>query len=512
MRMSGPLLAALSIALVTGPVRATADTATTPTVPGPHPANTTAAENDPHATGATATGDDPHAARATATDNDPHATRATATDNDPHAARTTGAGRHAARATSTGAGRRRARVLLLALDGLDPGLVRRWTADGSMPNLARLIDGGLMTQIDCVVGMSSPVVWTTVATGVPPTEHGITGFRIGEDPVNSSHRRRPAFWSILAAQGIDLATVGWMVTWPAEENAGVVVSDRAWLGRRAHDVQPPGVVDPLHHVPHMRRDEILARFTRYPFDPAWESLPKDDPRYAVHYLLHRRLLNIFRRDTIYAGVARHLARKRDLDVLALYLQGTDYVGHGFWQWFEPAPFRKRGWKIPEKDVRALGSVVPSYYRYVDELVGTVLPLVDENALVLLLSDHGFQPSTAFRNDKDHSLESRFLSGTHRKQATLILSGPQVRRGAQPAGRVTHFDILPTLLFALDLPRARDQRGRPLTELFDAGFVRARDDRLVDTYATRADAAARPPARNDLDAEIVEELRSLGYIR
>lgn len=416
-------------------------------------------------------------------------------------------------AASAEPGPRKAKVLLLGIDGLDPDLVRKWTADGSMPNLARLIKRGTMTEIDCVVGMSSPVVWTTVATGVPPTAHGITGFRIGEDPVNSTHRRRPPFWKILPKHGVDLATIGWMVSWPAEEDAGgILVSDRAWLGRANQDVLPKGVVNPMRHVPRQRRDEILSRFTTYEFDEDWEKIPEDDPRYPVHYLLKNRLLNIFRRDTIYAGTAEEIARKQDLDVLALYIQGTDYAGHGFWQWFEPEPFRKKGWTIPEQDEQALSKVVPAYYQYADEIVGQVLPLVDEDALVILLSDHGFQPSTAFRHARDHSIESRLLSGTHRKQATLILSGPQVKKDAQPDGRLTHLDVLPTLLYALDLPRAKDHRGRPWVELFDEEFVASRENRIVPTYATAEDVTEKPVARNELDEKIVEELRSLGYIR
>lgn len=411
------------------------------------------------------------------------------------------------------ADRKKAQILLVGIDGLDPELVRRWTKDGSMPNLARLIDAGTMAEIDCVVGTSSPVVWTTVATGVPPTLHGITGFKIGDDPVNSSHRTFPAFWKILPDRGIDLATLGWMVSWPSEDDTGIMVPDRAWLGRFHEDVRPKGVVEPLHHVPHVRRNEILERFTTFPFDPKYaKNLSEDDPQYSVHYLIQHRLLKIFRRDGIYAGVAREVARENDLDVLAVYFQGPDYVSHGFWQWFEPEPFQKKDWNIPQEQIDALENVIPAYYRHVDDIVGELLPLVDENALVILLSDHGFQPAPAWRNSKDYSIEARFLSGNHRKKATLVLSGPQVAKGAPANGRVTHFDVLPTLLYALDLPQARDHRGRPLEELFTEDYRATRNEQTIETYVTTDDAAAKPTVRSEHDGEIIEELRSLGYVQ
>ena len=302
-----------------------------------------------------------------------------------------------------------------------------------------------------------------------------------------------------------------MVTWPAESDVGLMVSDRAWRGRFHDDVTPAGALEPLRHVPHIRRDEILEKFTTYDFDPNWKDLGEDDPRYAVNYLLQQRLLNIFRRDSIYAGSALEIARTKDLDVLAVYLQGTDYAGHGFWQWFEPEPFQENRWEIPEDQIKALRDVIPAYYRHVDEIAGQLLPLIDENALVILLSDHGFRASAKKRSSDDYSLEARFLSGGHRKEATLILSGPQIEKNAQPKGEITHFDILPTLLYALDLPQARDHRGRPLTELFTEEYAAARTKRTIETYATAEDES-KPVTRSDLDGEIIEELRSLGYVR
>lgn len=418
---------------------------------------------------------------------------------------------HATPAQPKKVAHRKAKVLLLGIDGMDPGLVRKWTADGSMPNLAKLIERGTMTEIDCVVGTSSPVVWTTVATGVPPDEHGITGFRIGEDPVNSSHRKRPAFWNTLPKRGVDLATVGWMVTWPTEGDAGTMVSDRAWMDKFKNDVSPKGVIATKRHRPKEKPEQILEHFTTYDFDRKWRTFDETDPRYSVHYLLQMRLLNIYRRDSIYTGAAKELAAKHDLDVLAVYMQGTDYVGHGFWQWFEPDPFQKEGWKIPQDQIDALETVVPAYYRRADEIAGQLLELIDDDALVILLSDHGFQAAPAWRNSEKHSVEARFLSGNHRTRATLIVSGPQVEKGAQPNGEITHFDILPTLLYALDLPQADDHEGRVLTELFTKEWVADRKTETIATYASDESLEEKPAIRSHLDKEIVEELRSLGYI-
>jgi arylsulfatase A-like enzyme len=142
--------------------------------------------------------------------------------------------------------------------------------------------------------------------------------------------------------------------------------------------------------------------------------------------------------------------------------------------------------------------------------------VDEDALIVVLSDHGFRAWPEAREARDLSSKARFLSGNHREKATLILSGPQVRRGASVDRRITHLDILPTLLFALDAPRARDNSGAPLVELFTEEFVATRPDRSVASYAPQAagesSQAKAETKRSELDGKILEELRALGYIR
>ncbi|MBM4267389.1 MAG: alkaline phosphatase family protein [Deltaproteobacteria bacterium] len=380
----------------------------------------------------------------------------------------------------------RAKLLVIGLDGLDPGLVSKWVGSGALPHLGRLVARGTMTTIDCVVGTSSPVVWTTVATGLVPDEHGVTGFTIDGDPVNASHRKRPALWNILAEQKLRVATVGWMVSWPAEPDAGIVVSDRAWWGDFDDKVAPDGIVEPRRHRPRLDPvRQVVPRFSSYPYDPNWKFLREDDPRYAINYLLEKRLLGIFRRDSMYASMAREIAETQDLDVLAVYFQGPDYVGHGFWKWFEPEPFRQAGVDVPQADVDRLGTIIPAYYSYVDSLVGMLVSRVDEDALIVVLSDHGFRAWPEARNARDLSSKARFLSGNHREKATLILSGPQVRRGASVERRITHLDVLPTLLFALDAPRARDNSGQPLVELFTEDFVAKRPDRSVASHAPEA---------------------------
>jgi predicted AlkP superfamily phosphohydrolase/phosphomutase len=406
----------------------------------------------------------------------------------------------------TPTGPRKARLLVVGMDGLEPSLVRRLLAEGRLPHFRRLIERGTFTEITCDRWVS-PVAWTSVATGVPPEDHGIRDFISGGKLVNSTLRQRPAAWNILTRAGLKVATVGWFVTWPAEPESGIIVSDRAHWAAEGVEMQPAGVIDPARLRISGPPWPFLTRFTDYPFDPNYRALPKRDPRFVVSFLIDQRLIYIYLRDAFYASAVRRVTAEHDLDVLLLYYAGSDYTSHGFWKFFEPEPFRKAGIPVDPREVVQLKDVIPRYYDYLDTLLGEALAQVDREALVIVLSDHGFGTALGeYRTERgDH------LSGNHRFKAVLIASGPGVAVGAQPAREVRLVDVLPTMLYALKLPLARDHAGVPVAGLFDERFRAERRPAFVDTYQEARRSASAPPAAAG-EERVMETLRSLGYIK
>jgi hypothetical protein len=78
-----------------------------------------------------------------------------------------------------------------------------------------------------------------------------------------------------------------------------------------------------------------------------------------------------------------------------------------------------------------------------------------------------------------------------------------------AGRAT--DVMPTLLQALGVPVSRELAGSPLLDLFDAGFSRRYPIRQVATYG-RPSIKTAVRGGQPLDQEMIDRLRSLGYVR
>ena len=73
------------------------------------------------------------------------------------------------------------RVVILGLDGMDPGLATRFMREGRLPNFQKLAECGVFRPLDTSVPSMSPVAWSTFATGVDASQHCIYDF-LTRDP------------------------------------------------------------------------------------------------------------------------------------------------------------------------------------------------------------------------------------------------------------------------------------------------------------------------------------------
>jgi predicted AlkP superfamily phosphohydrolase/phosphomutase len=95
------------------------------------------------------------------------------------------------------------------------------------------------------------------------------------------------------------------------------------------------------------------------------------------------------RDEIYAmsrkhfEVVRHFLATKPWDYFQFVEIGLDRVQHGFWQYHDPQ-------HVDYTPGNPYETVVRDYYRYLDEEIGTLFALLDDDTAVLVVSDHGAQ--------------------------------------------------------------------------------------------------------------------------
>ncbi len=427
-------------------------------------------------------------------------------------------------------------VVLVGLDGIEWNLALTMLEQGRLPHLAALMERGQYGTLETLIPTVSPAIWTTVATGVSPEVHGITGFKTSKRKdarlVNAADRKARAFWEILGDHGRRSATVGWWLTWPVEPVDGVLV---AQVNLSAPDKQGTstrtgkgalfeGMERQVH--PEERQAEFLdlAQQVSDGLSEQLEALfgrPWDESLGPVAQRLWASSLWALRGDAIYRAVALELLQEeQSYDLLALYISGTDVVGHRFWRYLHPG-----GYESPpsEAEVAALGDYVPAYYAWADSVVGEVVAAAPLDATVIVVSDHGMKrinKRAAFQGDDPNG---KLISAGHPNgiPCFFVAAGPAIRSTGQgpPSRRAqldelgSVYDLLPTVLALLEVPLAEDMPGEVMEGVLAPGFLDAHPTSTVPSHTPVAWLQRRgqqAPAVS-LDEDRRSQLQALGYI-
>jgi Type I phosphodiesterase / nucleotide pyrophosphatase len=425
------------------------------------------------------------------------------------------------------------RMLVFGVDGATWDVLQPLVETGRMPHLAGLCRDGLAARLATMKPNLSPILWTTIATGVDPDAHGIHGFTVpipGSDRVtlpSSNLRRVPAVWNILSAFGQTVGVANWWVTFPAEPVDGFVISDRASLVRKTTyrslfdfpeedlDAPPREVYPPelfLELAPLLRPSvEIDPALVRRVVDlpPALFDELQAQPSFSRASPLSVLKFALLQDESMAEAGLQALAAYRP-EVMLFYSSGLDAVEHHFWKYHEPDRFPALA--IPPEEIALYGDVIPRYAMYVDDLLGRFLAAyAGEEVTVVVVSDHGHAAYPDYGTERAHGY-GKIASGWHAfgPPGVLVLSGP----GVSPAGRLEHpglLDVAPTLLALRGIPVGDDMQGRVLVEALDPAFLAAHPVARVPTYRNAAQAGDAVPVSSEADPERLEKLRALGYI-
>jgi Tfp pilus assembly protein PilF len=403
-------------------------------------------------------------------------------------------------------------VIWLGLDGLDWELLDRLAAEGRMPNWKRLAAEGATGRLESFQPLLSPLLWTTAATGVGPDLHRVFDFqevdpKTGQKvPITGRSRAVPAVWNLASAAGISVGVVGWWATHPAEQVQGFFVSDHVspiLFGQ----LPLSGAVYPASLEPGLAQVSArdgnvsaaeLAAFLPLPESEIAEALSSgagmENPIVA--------LARIVASTRVYQRIARDLYDRNPPDLMALYLEGTDEVGHVFASFVPP-----RLPCVSEEDFRRYSGAVDAYYALIDRMLGQWMRRAQEDGAILIVhSDHGFRWGSD-RSCERSSLNWATAGFWHRLDGVYAFWGKGVRGGGA-RGRARLLDIAPTVLALLGLPADVRMTGRPLANLFESLPSTGRKDLFGSTPVRRL-AAAEMSAEQA--SEYTKKLLALGYL-
>ena len=253
------------------------------------------------------------------------------------------------------------RVVVVGLDGMTLRVLSPLLRAGEMPTFQRFVNEGAWGSFLTYGTASSPRVWTSMATGKRVRDHGIDDF------VKATHKRyRAAPMRLLRSQ----------VAGGVEHPERFRASGRA--GR---------LVD---HLPARNRRRLcrLATQARRPrwHLPAPSSAASWSSSSASAPTGYRAGL-LWEADAVFT-TAHHLLAKEPLDFLAIFDATIDRVEHRTWRDFQPERFDARRWPPAGDRDPTLHTLIPDVYRHLDRKLGELMSQLDDDALVIVVSDHG----------------------------------------------------------------------------------------------------------------------------
>ncbi len=261
--------------------------------------------------------------------------------------------------------------MVIGLDGATYDVIDPLIAAGKMPTLARLMREGVRGVLTSTVPPNSAPAWTSFLTGVNPARHRILDFREVDLRrydlytgrfVNATSFAGQTIFDLIGRQTRGVVAFRVPMTYPVWPVNGIMVAGYPTPDRKRAYTHPADLAERLNPIALHSHDEILK---------AGIAEERRNADYEIEVLL--------------THMERWLQENR-FDFYMAVTGITDGFHHKFWKYHDPDhPLHDPNWPDEDKNI------IREYYQRLDAAVGELLSLVDEEWLVVVMSDHGGGP-------------------------------------------------------------------------------------------------------------------------
>ncbi|MCX5633310.1 MAG: alkaline phosphatase family protein [Phycisphaerae bacterium] len=307
------------------------------------------------------------------------------------------------------------KTVIIGLDGVPFDMIKGFAQAGIMPHTTELMSGAIFKKMKSSLPEVSSVAWSSIITGENPGKHGIFGFT---ELVPHSYRIRfpnfsdlkmPPFWELTKETSVIINVPS---TYPVRPMNGVHISGFISI-EYEKSVYPPSLIPTLNSFGY--RLDVDSRIAHKSMDLFIKDMDEThDARIRAY---------------------RYLWDNSDWRIFMLVFTGTDRLMHFLWDAYEDTNHKYHDFFL-------------NYFRRIDSTIGEIASRLQDDDLLMMLSDHGFE-----RLDKDIYLnrvlmEEGFLQFKHGQEISqenicygtkaFVLDPARIylnRKGKYPAGTV-----------------------------------------------------------------------------
>jgi predicted AlkP superfamily phosphohydrolase/phosphomutase len=256
------------------------------------------------------------------------------------------------------------KVLLIILDGVRFDLIEKWAKEGMLPNMESMIRHGVSGNLQSIFPIHTMLAFSAMITGKNPGKTGIYDMQLQKPGTyktivpNSTNIKSKTIFELLSEAGKTVGSINIPLTYPPQPVNGVTVC--SWLTPPfANYTYPKEVAKTLNDM-------------GYRIQP--DDLEREHPKFEeeVYDVTEKRF-----------GAAKWFMQNHDWSFVSVLVVGTEHMHHNYAAFMDP----KHPDHGPEQE-----AVVKKYYSFVDENIGEMFKLIDEDTVVFVISDHGFGPS------------------------------------------------------------------------------------------------------------------------
>jgi predicted AlkP superfamily phosphohydrolase/phosphomutase len=376
----------------------------------------------------------------------------------------------------------RAHVIVVGVNGMEWDIIRPLLLRGELHNLATVIARGVYGKMKTLTAPNCPKIYSTIATSTPPEENGITGFQVAGTTATTALLKREPLWSILSKHGVTVGMANVPATFPVMPVNGYMISGMLTRGKGCED----GLLcsPKLSEVsggeavyPSTLKAELEKSVGDFWIDcsrmPTAEELKGQEAA-----VIDRWLQQVSQVRAQQAKLFDYLLSHHRTDFTMFAQSCEDRVGH----WLYPIQPYNVGYDPKVNNVRV--NAFPDQYRAFDQVLGKILPYVDANTYLFIISDHGIKPLREFEAAGHGNHATHGHGGTtpiiaHHDfddgddvPGMFIAVGPTIKRDVRLMGlAVSVFDLAPTILHLYGIRKPAQMKGHVLSEIFEAPRAR-----------------------------------------
>src|SRR5450432_841820 len=257
------------------------------------------------------------------------------------------------------------KICILGLDCAAPEVV---FGDERLVNIRRLMDMGVYGRLESVIPPITVPAWMCMCTSQDPGSLGVYGFRNRVDHsyeklgfANSASIKALAMWDQLAREGKRSIIVGVPPNYPPRKINGISIGCFLTPDTTKNDFTHPASF----------KAKINELVGEYPVDV------KDFRTDRKDWLKEE----IFRMSEKQWKVVHWLLKEQEWDYFHFVDIGLDRMHHGFWNYFDKK-------HVQYEPGNPYENAIPEYYLWLDQQIGKALELLDQDTVVLLVSNHG----------------------------------------------------------------------------------------------------------------------------